>query len=286
MAYKTESVDPMDTLTDKSIAICLLARNCENTLPAQMEKIEKLRCHWQDSRVFIVENNSTDHTRDHILHYQQTTPGVVSDCFDDLQLDQLDRIERMAQLRNRYLSLVAGEPGFIPDHLMVVDGDIGFDEDSIVRVIRDAPADWASLLANGEFYVYAFGKKHHVLYYDLYALVPMERTEHSFSKDEMFANRTIIQRALRKSAYVKCKAAFGGIGIYRYSAIKDKRYTLEENTKLDKYRYICEHVPLTMSLLEDGSNYICRDLHVSYERLPYKVYAYALLRQLWSGRKL
>ena len=115
----------------ESAALCILARDCGEALPSFLKSVETLRSSVAGSRVFIVENNSRDSTKEILQDYADSTPGVVLDSFDDPEYDSLERIERMTLLRNRCLDLVYRD-GFRADLLIVADGDIEFDASSVI----------------------------------------------------------------------------------------------------------------------------------------------------------
>ena len=62
-------------MASSSLAICGLARDCAATLPQNKALIEKLRTFFGSSMVVIVENDSSDQTR-------QQLDGWASECND------------------------------------------------------------------------------------------------------------------------------------------------------------------------------------------------------------
>ena len=262
-------------MKQKTAAIAFLARDCEKTLPGFLSKTERLRTCFRDSRVFIVENGSKDATRTLLKQYEQSSPGVTLHLFDDPAFDSLPRMQRMVQLRNQCLDLVQ-ESQYQPDYYIILDSDLDFDAASVEKGIRKAPEDWAGLFANGRYYLKAGKFRIPVLYYDLFAYLPdcPENTtaeeRNSMTETDMHRLRPQTQKAIRKNSYLKCRSAFGGVGIYRFDAIAGCRYTMEKNNVSRKFDYLCEHIPFNRMVSKNGSLYICRGMRVYYEPISFR----------------
>ncbi len=258
----------------KKVAIVFLARDCARTLPEFLKKIERLRLQFADSRVFIVENGSKDSTRNILINYRSSHHSITFYTFDDPEFDRLSRIERMAWLRNKNLDMVR-ESEFSPDYYIVIDSDLDFELESIVRSIQRAPDNWAAIFANGRYYLKVGFLRIPVLYYDLFAYLPENfriETGDSLTETEMHRLRKYTHSALRKTDYLKCRSAFGGVGVYRYDAIGESHYRVEENTRSQKFDYLCEHIPFNREVSTKGTLYICRNMKVYYEQISFKIW--------------
>jgi glycosyltransferase involved in cell wall biosynthesis len=276
----------MSNLSDKTLAVAALARNCAVALQRSIPKIERLRSYFASSIVVVVENDSTDNTRSLLDSWELNAGNVV--ILDGKQPDMsarnpekntanlynpsggFQRIERMVALRNTYMDYLARLNMQI-DYLMVTDIDIDdFSEISIINAIQNVPYDWTALFANGVKYFNFFGRKIKTRYYDEYAIVPYSsdvnsRIEMSF--DELKTNREKLEMMLKTKDFVKCFSAFGGIGIYQYQYMKNLRYFTESNTKNRYFAAVCEHISVNLSLRQYGANYVARDLFVFHTRL-------------------
>jgi hypothetical protein len=278
----------MSNLSDKTLAVAALARNCAEALGRTIPKIERLRSYFASSVVVVVENDSVDDTRSLLHSWEQSAGNIVildgkrPEKFGKNNEDNIDsakqynpsggfqRIEFMAALRNIYMDYLARVERKI-DYLLVIDIDIDdFSEISIIDAIQHAPHDWTALFANGVKYFNFLGKKIKTRYYDDYAIVPYSedtnpRVEMSF--DELKINREKLEKSLKTQGFVKCFSAFGGIGIYRYKYIKDLRYSTGCNTQNRYFAALCEHISVNISLRQYGSNYVARDLLIFHTRL-------------------
>ncbi len=256
------------TLPGKA-AIAFLARDCEKTLPVFLVKTESLRSHFSGSEIYIVENGSKDSTRELLEGYRSSHHGVMLYTFDDPDFDGLPRIEKMARLRNRNLDMVR-ESGYTPDYYIVIDSDLDFDPAGVIRSIKRAPEGWGALFANGCYYLKARAVRIPVIYYDLFAYLPADGKEDSLTETEMHGMRKDTHKALKKNGYLKCRSAFGGVGVYRYDAIGNSRYAAEDNTRSSDFKHICEHIPFNREVSKNGALYVCRDMKVYYERISFK----------------
>ncbi len=259
-------------MIQKSVAIAFLARDCEKSLPVFLNKIEQLRSFFKKSSVYIVENGSRDATRSLLQRYSNLHDTVTLKTFDDPEFDLRARIEKMVFLRNLCLDMVK-ESDNAPDYYIVIDGDLDFEVVSVIGALRDAPKDWAALFANGRYFLKLGRVRIPVLYYDLFAFLPYEYgtcNKYALTEPEILSLRPVIQQALKKKRYVKCQSAFAGVGIYRYEAIRECCYSLEENDVSRKFEHLCEHIPFNREVSKKGSLYICRDMKVYYERISFK----------------
>ena len=263
----------------KKAAFLILARDCGSSLPAFLASLEKLRGYFAESRVMITENNSRDGTGKILAEYRDARPGVVLDSFDAPEYDAMERVERMTALRNRNLDLLK-KSGFLPDYVIILDADISFKAASVIRAVLHAPEDFAALFANGRFFLKAGFIRIPALYYDLFAFLPEGEGTESLKETEMLCGRAGIHRALRKSAYVRCRSAFGGIGVYRYDTISSARYEPVRSTAGDRFPYLCEHIPFNRQAGEHGALYICRGLKTLYEPVSLPVFLKESARNL------
>lgn len=272
----------------KKVAIAFLARDCEKTLPVFLKKIEQLRTYFKDSGVFVVENGSKDRTRNNLRAYAKSHPKVKLDLFDDPNLDKLSRIEKMVILRNQCLDLVR-ESKYVPDYYIIIDGDLDYNVASVVRSLENAPDDWTALFADGRYFLKIGPIRIPVLYYDLFAYLPeppISEVGDCMTQVEMLELRPFTQRALKKNRYLPCRSAFGGVGIYRYDAVKDLRYVAEENKRSSEFDHLCEHIPFNREVLKYGTLYVCRDMKVNYEPIGFKTWFAIIAMEHGKEREL
>lgn len=272
-------------MINKSIIITALARDCENNLKQNINRIEQLRSHFAKSNVIILENDSKDDTPKILREWETSSKGVrcISEPIPSgvvieshaknprYEEKSLKRISKMAYLRNRLLEL-SNEMGEF-DFYMLLDIDVySFSVEGVLKAILNAPSDWGGLFANGcyqyqnsencfdmpvQYDVYAFFKeKEDFLSLDRRYLIGMKQFER--------ARYMSIQA--NKQDYFSCLSAFGGVGIYRHNLIKDIFYSpiVPDKWKNDNI-CLCEHLSVNKQILEKGYKcYIVRCLKVNY----------------------
>lgn len=268
-------------VNDMSIVIGVLARDCADGVVRNKVRIEELRKFFRESHVVIVENDSVDLTKQTIADYAAGTEGVSVISRDYAgqypfhyegrpykQDMSCMRIARMSFFRNILLDYI--RQNYQSDYVMLLDIDLlDFSVKGIIEALSNAPEGWGALLSNGREYMLSGGEVFPVcMQYDTYSLlfegekkesIPMHFTS-SFTKlwRGIRANRQV-----QRTDYYRVLSAFGGIGIYKMSAIKDLRYDIfvPEAWK-GRNISICEHIPFNTSII--GDCYIARSLQTRY----------------------
>jgi hypothetical protein len=273
-------------IIDKTIAIAILARDCEETLPNNIQKIEHLRKHFRDSVIIVIENDSIDQTKNILKEWEKNAKHIVvlSEDYHTVTFPpktkecpfpgtSMYRMEKMCFFRNKYMNYLRNADVEY-DYLMIIDIDIdSFEVQSIIDTLINAPSDWTALFANGVRYLNIF-KKIKMGYYDTYPLllcnenvgdnVIIEKTY-----KEMAENAEKIIKVLKKKKFVSCVSAFGGLGIYKYLYIKNEHYYTIYNTRSSVFEVLCEHVSLNYVLYKKnvGTSYIASEMIVYYEQV-------------------
>lgn len=268
-------------MIEKTIVIGILARDCEQNISRNLERIEELRKKFLYSYVVIVENDSKDRTKDIILNYAKhyNDIAVLSENFDGkypfhfvehpLTPDMsCERIARMAFHRNRLIDYI--EKYYQSDYVMFLDIDVlDFNIGGITQSIEQAPQDWGALFANGrEHILYSGASFPAAAQYDTYALLFQNEIitdlPLSLTKPITKLKRGLkVSRLLKANRYLSVKSAFGGIGVYRSEAIRGLRYDIFVPKKWEGYGIsICEHIPFNENV--KGKCYISREMEVTY----------------------
>jgi len=270
---------------NKTIAIAILARDCEKVLPNNIQKIEHIRKHFRDSIVIVVENDSIDQTKDILMDWKKNAENIViiSENYHIKTIPEKTaecpspgtskyRIEKMCFYRNKYMEYLRSIEAEY-DYLMIIDIDIDdFCEQGIINAINNAPPDWTALFANGVLYL-KFFIRIKMGYYDVYPLILFDENLSDIIIDkthkESEENVSKIMKKIKKKKYIKCVSAFGGIGIYKYPFIKNERYYTINSTRSSVFEVLCEHVSLNYTLYKKniGTNYIVSEMMVYYEQI-------------------
>lgn len=265
---------------NKSITICMLARDCGSSVRRNIPKIEKLRQLFTTSYVIVVENDSKDDTKIVLEKWKNSSKNIfiISKDTNTVTIPpkrnnlvnpnaSLYRNEKMAGFRNQYLNFIR-DNNIITDYIIVIDIDIyDFEPDTLVKSIVDAPRDWAALFANGRLFCKFFGKKILLHYYDLFAYVDIDSIVYDKMPYEMYIDADKLEKKLKKNQFVKCKSAGGGLIIYKYNSIINSCYSTKKNTRSVFNEALCEHISVNKSVASYGQLYICKQMVVLYEEI-------------------
>ena len=275
---------------DDSIAIAIMARDCEKKLLHNIPKIMNLAQHFKSVDICVVENDSVDNTKQILKDWAEQNSFITIISLDNVFSDSnikgtgKSRIERLTYCRNQYLKFFY-EKKIAYDYLFVIDIDINdFDVESIISGIEQAPSDWFGLFPNGIFYNKIFGKTIKGRYYDLYAYLPYESKHEDLIEFEFRLYNDEITTLLQKNEYQLCDSAFGGIGIYKFSELNNRYYQAEKNNRSPNHYMKCEHISFNRIPKESKKrNYIASNMIVLYDKMPlWEI----IFRKIFSQKKI
>lgn len=266
----------LEHLASSTIAICGLARNCASKLKGNIKFIEALRAYFESSVVIVVENGSTDSTRQQLNQWALPKSDIyilegelANDSWRVIPTSSVSpnpfysraRISKMAALRNQYLEYLAGfNQSF--DYVLVMDFDVN--QVSLAGVLNSFTRvnEWDVITAYG----YSTGPNLKERYHDTYALVPLG--EESLVQTEVSIKALQSNWRLHKNDLQlrEVYAAYGGLSIYKYAQIKDLRYHVMEN-KDSKVEVRCEHFSICHQLQQLNHTMIMVNpqMHLRYQ---------------------
>lgn len=269
-------------MIDKRVAIGALARNCEQNLPENIERIEELRKKFSYSAVFVYENNSTDSTRNILQKWSSTSNGVwvKSEDIDESPYKsskkvgrlyrgtEVGRIRKMCDCRNKLLDMICNKTPF--DYVIFVDIDIAwFSIDGVVSAIQNAPEGWGGLFANC-YCIFNDGGENVVRssYYDTFAFLnkdgkPERMKLSDLNKFRRYKLSFQISKLIRNFKYLECESAFGGIGIYNGKSIEGLSYeAFIPSSWKSNFVCPCEHIFFNSKI--NSPKFVSKDLEVCY----------------------
>jgi glycosyltransferase involved in cell wall biosynthesis len=214
----------------EKVIICGVCKNVEDCLPTTIESIEKLGRSFEDYRVFIYEDNSTDSTPLKLQEWAESNPHVQVTC-EVISEEEIRKVcrsfcwdktpfrtERIARARNFVLQQ-AMQPQYDDyKYLIMCDMDIPLPWDTmgIISSIFEEE-EWDALFANG--------MGNNGVYYDRYAF---RDSKFPFGP-ELLEDwwKTLSRSAFkipRHAPLYPVFSAFGGLGVYRREAIRGCEY--------------------------------------------------------------
>jgi len=250
-------------LQDKAIVLAGLIRNAEDNIPFLRSVYHDMRLASRRTAFLIVENNSTDGTREKLLAWNAEDPTVTVLCDLDkppnepsCRLDghehfyqdkspSTNRIRKLAYLRNIYLDYIEKMPEFSGyDFLIVMDLDLQgrLFMDGIYHSFYhfEKEPDTSAIACNGMIR----DANNRFVYYDSFAFAEIgDQTEWNTDFDKSSHDQDVLlyttERYSRDMSLHKVASAFGGMCIYRLSEFRERknRYTHSSDNRLS-----CEHV--------------------------------------------
>jgi len=238
----------------QNVAIVGLTRDCETSLERAYKITNTLAEYFNDYRIYFVENDSTDSTRQMLLRWAAVDPKfAVLGCGVNAEYCNMNtlatgkehssyRLTKMARLRNIYIDWL-GVCNYTPDILIVIDPDIKG------KLFMDGVFESVAYVNEGNYgnsveAVTANGFKRQTgLYYDVLAHCEIDETPHrnglEYDANGLFDRVYRMNDPLRR-----IRSGFGGISVYNYHAVVNKgaRYFSAKNLLGENDdTSICEH---------------------------------------------
>ena len=211
-------------LIKRKILIGMLLRDNEKSIQYQLdifkniENLEGILIEY-----IFLENGSKDNTPIIIRNFMNTRDGLIITVGNTLELDKLDRISRISQLRNKIKEQVINKDF---EYMVILDSDIFFGADIIEKLVNkmDVDSKIGVACAYGIAYLPAEnGIETNNHYYDTSALI-MEKNESSYYPRCVF--KGCVECRIDKYDPANCQSfevfsAFGGLALYRKEVIKN-----------------------------------------------------------------
>lgn len=268
-------------MKNSRIAICSIVRDCKKGLQKNIPVIEELRAYFQSSFVIVFENDSIDGTKDVLAEWSKTSSNVriESKNYNTQTIPPSNphsganrffsqsRISKMAEYRNQYMEAL-GNLNSQLDFVMVVDLDIS---KIFIEGIIDSFAlsdSWDVVCANG----YSRSPKLKQRYHDSYALVELGHENIAQTEESIFKNQIKWGKLKKGTPPVPVYSAFGGLAIFHYNTLRNKRYYVIPNDD-PKVEVRCEHYSLCHEIRKDGFNriYINPAMTIKYQSIDGKL---------------
>ena len=250
--------DDVNILKNKSIIICACLRDNEGKVNIFLKEALKLSSYFQKYKILIVENDSSDNTREELLKYSIINPNVIilgcgvnkNKCTINLPKTEghyitVSRINKMVYIRNIYLD-------YIKENYTDYDFTIVWDADIYGKVYIDGVASSINLFdkykfidiicANGIYRWMGFN-----IYYDTFAHHEYNEPCKSMRDLNIYGSSSHIRKSFmnnnliskisnKKFPLIRVNTCFSGFSIYRTSSIQNLKYYSKDSN--------CEHVSL------------------------------------------
>lgn len=273
----------MNSLSQKTLIICGIVRNAEKPLKRNIPIVDELCTYFNDYRIIVYENDSTDGTKQVLSEWHKKDPKRIhvslNICNEPLTIPRNNppsgvnrffchsRISKMVSLRNRYMDYI-DQQGWSADYLMVIDLDVA---QLFLNTILDTlnnEREWDAITAYGYSLSPTFKRRYH----DTYALTTWENFNIPQTEDIILRKNHQFDKYTTSDDWISVASAFGGMAIYRYEAVKNLRYHIVKNDDSD-VEVRCEHFSIYKQMIERGYNkfYVVPSMTLLYQELSSKV---------------
>lgn len=206
--------------------ICGTARNIGANVHNISQQIESLGNKFNDYRVLVFENDSTDDTRVRLAMWAGNNLKVDLDCRNIGNPKMIDlslrRIQYMSEYRNVLIDKV--ESIFYHyDYMIMVDLDlIGFDINGIMNTIGHE--DWDAVASNGR--IRKSISEHEDVFYDIFGHRELdEYYQRVGNLTQIFGRLQDKYRSLCPGDdFVTIGSSFNGLAVYKVESIIGSRY--------------------------------------------------------------
>lgn len=246
-------------MSENSVVICGIARDCSSQLTKLIPKLENLGAQFKDYKIIVVENDSQDSTGTVIsswavrnrnvfpIMFSKTRLGAVQQNMNpgNLRYFNHSRISGIAFARNLYLrELHYHQP---TDFVIVVDLDVMDFSIPGIAVTFHQRDKWDCATSSGLRYTLRAPFKSAV-YWDTYAYEPTDGFSGGVqSLSAIRSSQKYLRERVKNDELIPALSAFGGLAIYRYQFLAEGQYETVENNN-PKVPVLCEHVALHRSI--------------------------------------
>ena len=249
---------------NSKIVICTLCRNVEHNSKKSMEKLEGIGNLFNEYKIVVYENDSTDNTRNIIKNWSSINKNVhLIDCceysscncklkttrgYDDGAISN-KRMYKMAFYRNEYIKYTFKHFKDY-DYLLVYDFDLsgGILKSGIYDSL--SYENWDSISANGLTPLPPFCLNSTM--YDALAYLPKNyfKKVYNYSPLKRFIKLYLLQYS--KVNLIPVDSAFNGMTIYNMNSIKDCKYEILKYDNIDDENINCEHLGFHYNMIKNN----------------------------------
>jgi hypothetical protein len=238
-----------------NVIFCGTVRDCEKYIGNTLDNIETCGKKFNNFAVIIYENDSKDATRKILKEKKKSNYFYL---FED-NVIETRRTMRLANGRNKILDKARdlNKTGDF-DYLIVLDMDnvneTGDFVESIDTCFEYDTSEWDVLTGNQT-----------VGYYDIWAL----RKDNDYNKDFVHDPNGVPSRIYEKGGLLEITSAFGGIAVYKLSAIPKKckyigEYKENNEFNIQPYHEKCEHVEFNECIKENNGKLFLNTEFITY----------------------
>lgn len=277
--------------SEATLLLCGIVRNAARGLRHNIPAVNEICRRFKDYMVVIFENDSIDGTKKLLNEWQNSFPGKVFCIMEDVDKSKTipapgsvagnpffseKRIAKMALYRNKYLQYIE-DHSLSADYLMVLDLDVERLFPDAVFSSFSGEYEWDAVTAFG----YSTSPKLKRRYHDTYIFQEWDRKGCPQTEDHMQAVSEQYASLRPGDPWVRIAAAFGGLAIYRFDAIKGLRYKVIPNND-ERVTVYGEHYSIYTQMIDRGYDrfYLNPSMFLKYQRVSLRIVWNACMRRI------
>lgn len=280
-------------MKDNTIIICSIVRDAAEGLKRNIPVINNLCKEFKDYQIIVYENDSQDDTKEILQAWSKTNPehihvslnmtdpaGTIPNVVSKVGANRFfchKRIDKMARIRNNYMDYIE-QHNWNADYLMVVDLDVAqLYLQPIINTLLEEK-EWDAICAYG----YSLSPSFKHRYHDTYALTKWEERDMVQTEKIIFGTNRTFDLYYKTKDWIRVASAFGGLAIYRFSAIQGLRYMALDNDDV-RVEVRCEHFSIYQQMMERGYDkfFVVPTMELLYQRVTLKVILQKI-RLVWT----
>jgi hypothetical protein len=223
------------------IAICGLTKQSGPFLDSALQNIRNIVTLFDNYTVIIVESNSTDNTKEKLKAWAQADSKFEIINHDFKNPTEMSREVKISTCRNLYLKKLYSKKQAYT-YVMMIDMDTVFSRPFDVSGLKKALecSGWNALFANQSYRYYdIWALRAATINYDCWEMIH-KNTKMTNAKQVFIHNHQI--HIPKTHSLIPVTSAFGGMGIYRGSAL------LETKPMYEIKAGVCEHIEFNKKL--------------------------------------
>lgn len=284
-----------ENVRNKKIIFCGCIRNSASELYSNIPTIEKICSYFNDYRIIIVENNSTDKSKEVLIRWSQRNSKVIPLMFDFDESKYNEhktpegyhpafiykRIIKLVDYRNIYMDYINSKLEFDSDYITIIDYDLSTINVEGFLTSFGVDFDWDAVTANGYSYSPSLKRRFH----DTYPLFEVGMPfKDSLEKIRIYQK---IFEPLRKGMpFIRVASAYNGIAIFKSAVRKKLRYQLLFNN-YGGIEVLSEHVSIFKQMIEQGHDkiYINPNMEIYYQKISWQLIK-RVLKRWWKNKRI
>lgn len=246
-------INPTPSSDTVSLLFLAAARNAMEGLPFFLSNMTRIKKAFPNTRLVVIENNSTDGTREYIqdkfpsiLPTEIISPNFKLDSTSKTTGKGFGRITRMVGLRNQLLSHVDSKED---DYVIIIDPDwnVCIETEKFQRAIEYMEEQKKMVAASFPLFLYHITTFPFVdTYFDTFAFKSQQFPN---VNQNMIEKTKLLFYRWPKDANLSVDSAFGTFGIYRVSDLKNIKYTVQPDVDGNCK---CEHLPFNEAIKKES----------------------------------